>query len=192
MAGFHQGPRELSRSANSRGGRALARVVFAALCCLLFLVRVCPVRADPLPEDVRVDRIEIYKAARMLMAFAGEDLLKTYTVALGFEPVGPKERQGDGKTPEGEYHISGKNPGSSFHLSLRISYPNDEDRKRAAEMGVSPGGDIMIHGLPNGYKGPGHLHTMVDWTLGCIALTNEEIEELYRATVIGAKVVIYP
>lgn len=141
---------------------------------------------------MHVDRIVILKSQRQLQLWSGEKLLKTYKVALGPNAVGRKEREGDGRTPEGLYSVVGHNPRSAFHLSLRISYPNAEDRARAAKLGVSPGGDIMIHGLPAGYAWVGHGHTLHDWTAGCIAVTNDEIEEIYHAIADGTAVEILP
>jgi murein L,D-transpeptidase YafK len=106
--------------------------------------------------------------------------------------VGPKQIQGDHKTPEGSYVISGKNPGSRFHLSLRISYPNPVDRARAGKLGASPGGDIMIHGLGREFAFLGALQWRTDWTDGCVAVTNEEIDEIWRLVPVGTRVEIQP
>jgi len=99
---------------------------------------------------------------------------------LGGNPNGPKERQGDNKTPEGTYVIDSRNKDSQYHLSLHISYPNERDKKRAKELGVSPGGNIMIHGIKNGFSWVGDFHSEADWTKGCIAVTDEEIEEIAK------------
>jgi len=139
-----------------------------------------------------VDRILIEKSARRLMLISQGEVLKTYKIALGGNPIGAKERQGDNKTPEGTYVIDARNWDSRFHLSLHISYPNEEDRNRAKELGVSPGGDIMIHGIKNGSSWVGNAHTEVDWTKGCIAVTNEEIEEIAKFAPNGTIVEIRP
>ena len=139
-----------------------------------------------------VDRILIEKSARRLMLLSQGEVLKTYKIALGGNPVGPKERQGDNKTPEGTYVIDGRNGDSRFYLSLHISYPNERDKKRAKELGVSPGGDIMIHGIKNGSSWVGDAHAKVDWTNGCIAVTNEEIEEIAKLAPDGTIVEILP
>jgi murein L,D-transpeptidase YafK len=118
--------------------------------------------------------------------------VRVYDVALGEEPVGPKEREGDGRTPEGLYVIDGRNPQSRYHRSLRISYPGPEDAARAAKLGVSPGGDIMIHGLQNGLGWIGALHRTHDWTRGCIAVTNDEIEEIWDLVPDGTPIEIRP
>ena len=138
------------------------------------------------------DRILIEKEARRLTLFAGGESLKSYRIALGGDPLGPKVRQGDGKTPEGVYFIEAKNPDSRFHLALRISYPNERDRQRARELGVAPGGDIMIHGLKNGWSQVGEAHAEADWTRGCIAVTDAEIAEIFKLVPIGATVEIRP
>jgi tetratricopeptide (TPR) repeat protein len=139
-----------------------------------------------------VDRILIEKSTRRLMLISQGEVLKSYNIALGGNPIGPKERQGDNKTPEGTYVIDGRNKDSRFHLSLHISYPNERDKKRARELGVSPGGDIMIHGIKNGFSWVGDAHTAVDWTKGCIAVTDEEIEESDRLVPNGTIVEIRP
>lgn len=139
-----------------------------------------------------VNKVLIEKKARQLMLISNGDVIKTYKIALGGNPNGPKERQGDNKTPEGTYFIESRNKDSQYRLSLRISYPNENDRKRAKELGVAPGGDIMIHGIKNGLSSVGNLHAEVDWTKGCIAVTNEEIEEIEKLVPIGTVVEIRP
>jgi len=138
------------------------------------------------------DKILIEKKERRLMLISKGKVLKTYKIALGGTPDGAKERQGDNKTPEGTYVIDYRNRDSRYHLSLHISYPNEKDKKRAKELGVSPGGDIMIHGIKNGLSWVGDFHTEVDWTKGCIAVTDEEIEEIDKLAPIGTIVEIRP
>ena len=138
------------------------------------------------------DRILIEKRERRLSLISKGKVLKTYHIALGGNPIGPKEKQGDNKTPEGTYIIDARNKNSRYHLSLHISYPNEKDKKRAKERGVSPGGDIMIHGIKNGFSWVGDLHTEVDWTKGCIAVTDEEIEEIDKLAPNGTIVEIRP
>jgi murein L,D-transpeptidase YafK len=140
----------------------------------------------------RVDRVLVEKAARRLTLLSEGKAVRVYDVALGEEPVGPKEREGDGRTPEGLYVIDGRNPQSRYHRSLRISYPGPEDAARAAKLGVSPGGDIMIHGLQNGLGWIGALHRTHDWTRGCIAVTNDEIEEIWDLVPDGTPIEIRP
>jgi tetratricopeptide (TPR) repeat protein len=138
------------------------------------------------------DKILIEKKDRRLTLFSKGNVINTYKVALGGNPDGPKEMQGDNKTPEGTYIIDSRNKDSRYHMSLHISYPNEEDKKRAKKLGVSPGGDIMIHGIMNGYSWVGDSHTASDWTKGCIAVTDEEIEEIDKLTPDGTVVEIRP
>ena len=139
------------------------------------------------------DKILIEKKQRRLMLIAkGGEVLKTYKIALGGNPEGPKIRQGDDKTPEGTYLIDSRNKNSLYHLSLHISYPNERDKKRAKELGVAPGGDIMIHGMKNGFSWVGDRHAEVDWTKGCIAVTDEEIDEIGTLVRNGTVVEIMP
>jgi tetratricopeptide (TPR) repeat protein len=138
------------------------------------------------------DKILIEKEERRLTLMAKGKVLKIYKIALGGNPRGPKERQGDNKTPEGNYLIDSRNKDSRHHLSLHISYPNEEDKKRAKKMGISPGGNIMIHGIKNGFSWAADSHKEVDWTNGCIAVTDEEIEEIAKLTPNGTMVEIRP
>jgi murein L,D-transpeptidase YafK len=142
--------------------------------------------------NLHIDSIAIHKGTRQLFIFSKEQLMKTYNVALGVNPVGKKEVEGDNKTPEGWYKINRKNPFSSYHKSLGISYPNAEDKEHARELGQSPGGDIMIHGLMKHMNNPGKLHIRSNWTAGCIAVTDEEIDELFQQIKVGTPVFIEP
>jgi len=143
-------------------------------------------------QNEPADKILVEKKERRLTLLSKGKVLKTYNIALGGNPNGPKERQGDNKTPEGTYIIDSRNRNSSYHLSLHISYPNEEDKKRAKALGVSPGGDIMIHGIKNGFSWVGDFHSDVDWTKGCIAVTDEEIEEIDKLVPNGTIVEIRP
>ena len=147
---------------------------------------------NPLPAATIIDRIVVEKSARKLSIFREGRQLKTYRVALGRNPLGAKQQEGDMKTPEGIYQIDYRNPHSDYHLALHISYPSADDIARAAERGVPAGFDIMIHGLPNGGGWIGAFHRRKDWTAGCIALTDREIEELWRVTPDGTAVEILP
>ena len=138
------------------------------------------------------DKVLIEKIERRLTLLSKGEVIKTYKIALGGNPVGPKERQGDNKTPEGTYIIDSRNRDSGYHLSLHISYPNEKDKMRAKQLGVSPGGDIMIHGIKNGLSWVGASHAEVDWTKGCIAVTDEEMEEIYKLVPNGTIVEIRP
>lgn len=157
-----------------------------ALCCI-------PLAASAQQAKLPLaDLVLVEKAAHRLTLFADGRRLRTYRVALGQGGLGPKQRQGDGKVPEGVYKITGGNPYSAYHLSLRISYPTPAQRAAAARRGVDPGGDIMIHGLPNGQSAIGAAHVQSDWTLGCIAVTNREIEEIWDMVPDGTTIEIRP
>ncbi|HZR78930.1 MAG TPA: L,D-transpeptidase family protein, partial [Chthoniobacterales bacterium] len=147
---------------------------------------------NPLPADTKIDRILVEKSARRLSVFAAGEKLKSYHIALGRSPIGAKEREGDMKTPEGLYQIDARNPQSDYHLALHVSYPSEEDTERAAGRGVNAGFDIMVHGIRNGGGWIGAFHRLHDWTAGCIALTDEGIEELYRVTPDGTAIEIRP
>lgn len=144
------------------------------------------------PTLPQADKILILKSAHTMTLFSCGKVLKTYKVALGSEPVGPKRVEGDHKTPEGSYVIDSKNPQSMFHLSLHISYPSAADRERAQKLGAVPGGAIMIHGLAKQFAYLGALHRATDWTDGCVAVTNAEIEEIWKLVPVGTKVEIRP
>ena len=139
-----------------------------------------------------VDRIVVVKHKRRMYLYVDGRIVKEYKVSLGSNPIGPKFEQGDNRTPEGIYYIDWRNPDSAFHLSLRISYPNDNDLARARERGVNPGGMIMIHGLPNGKGDMINTHWSTDWTNGCIAVTNQEMEELWAVVPTGTPIEIRP
>jgi murein L,D-transpeptidase YafK len=136
---------------------------------------------DRLPRDTRADRVVVEKAGRRLTIFRAGVPLKTYRVALGRVPVGPKTREGDRRTPEGAYHIDSRLAKSAFHRALHVSYPQSTDVEAASRDGVAPGGAIMVHGIRNGLGWVGRAHTWANWTSGCIAVTNPEIEELWNA-----------
>jgi murein L,D-transpeptidase YafK len=138
------------------------------------------------------DSIVVEKKARRLTLFHMGRPIRSYLVALGGNPVGDKIAAGDRRTPEGLFSIEARNPNSEYHLSLRISYPDAAHRQRAEALGVDPGGNIMIHGLPNGRGSVGSYHRTADWTNGCVALTDEEIEEIWSAVPIGTPVHIKP
>ena len=141
----------------------------------------------------RVNLIVVEKHKRQLSIYHNDELLKTYKISLGKNPVGHKQFEGDSKTPEGIYFIDGKNPKSKYFLNLGISYPNEKDKEYAAQYNKSAGGDIKIHGLPNGFSMAKPLFDIYgDWTEGCIAVSNEDIAELYEIIDIGTKIEIKP
>ena len=133
-----------------------------------------------------VTQVQVYKAQRVMYLLHGSEVLKAYRVGLGGAPLGHKQFEGDQKTPEGAYFISHRNPNSSYHLSLGISYPNNADRAFATAQGQSPGGDIFIHGGPRGRVSSN------DWTVGCIAVTDREIERIYAMVNPGTPIFIFP
>ncbi len=145
-----------------------------------------------LPAGTHIDSLVVLKSERRLLAYSNGKLMKTYTISLGKSPIGHKVFEGDMKTPEGLYTINAKNPNSGYHKNLGVSYPNDLDRAIAARIGKSPGGDIKIHGIRNGRGYIGKFHRWADWTHGCIAVTDEEIDELYNVVGIGATIQIKP
>lgn len=150
---------------------------------------------DPLLHGVvntTVDSITICKHKRCMVVYGGGRAIKMYHISLGGTPVGAKHFEGDGKTPEGRYRVNVKNNKSAYHLSLGISYPSAQDRAYAAAHDKPTGGDIMIHGIPNGEEKKIALYTSADWTAGCIAVDNPSIEELFAHTAMGAIVVIVP
>jgi murein L,D-transpeptidase YafK len=146
----------------------------------------------PLPDGIRADRIVVHKASRTLDLYRGRRLLRSYSVALGPHPVGRKDREGDGRTPEGRYLIDYRNPNSSFHKALHVSYPSARDRAAARRRNLSPGGLIMVHGLRNGWGALGRFGIARDWTAGCIALTDRDIDEIWRTVPDGTPIVIEP
>ncbi|WP_458792086.1 L,D-transpeptidase family protein [Yoonia sp. MH D7] len=137
-------------------------------------------------SGTKADRIQIFKERGVMQLVGGTSVMKSYGFQLGFSPVGHKQVEGDGRTPEGVYRMNRRNPNSRFHLSLGISYPNERDRAYARSIGKSPGGDIFIHGTPEAYVGE------PNWTWGCVAVSNPEIEEIYAMVADNALVLIAP
>ncbi len=168
-----------------RGWRAVRGPVAIGLAALAFASASAPAPPPMAPEGERADRIHVDKSARTMELLRNGRVIRRYHVRLGDAPVGHKRQQGDERTPEGAYRISGRNPNSRFHLSLRVSYPDRADRERARRRGVDPGGDIMIHG------GSSALYPF-DWTDGCIAVTDREIEEVWRLVPTGTPIRIDP
>lgn len=146
----------------------IKKTIFSFLICMFFI------SSSFARDEIFVDKIFIEKSVRKMYLLNKDKKVREYDIALGFAPEGAKEKQGDGKTPEGIYKISGRNPGSSYHKSLKIDYPSKKDLDNAKKNGVEDvGSDIMIHGLPNGQSVVGKAHLQSDWTLGCIAVTSE-------------------
>ncbi|WP_005033586.1 L,D-transpeptidase family protein [Holophaga foetida] len=155
-------------------------------------VQFCGAASPRSPHGTRADLIVVEKAKRLMTAYAKGKPIRSYRVALGASPIGPKEREGDKRTPEGAYTIDGRMKNSQYHRSLHISYPSPSDIARAKAGGFNPGGAVMIHGLKNGQGWVGSLHTSMDWTHGCIAVTDPEIEELWRIVPDGTPIHIKP
>jgi len=137
-----------------------------------------------------VTHVVLLKSERKLQLLHKDKVLKEYEVALGFEPEGAKKQEGDGKTPEGKYTLDYRNPQSSYHKSIHISYPNQQDKEQARKRGLSPGGAVFIHGLRRPFGFLGKLHLLKDWTLGCVAVTNEEIDEIWAIVKNGTSIEI--
>ena len=171
----------------------MKKIIFISLGILICSAAVYNLYPEKmLPKDAVIDSIVVHKSQRQLEVFSKGQILKVYKVALGKNPVGAKEYEGDKKTPEGCYHIFDKNPESRFYKNLGISYPNEADIIRCNASGKPTGGDVKIHGLQNGLGIIGKLHRLRDWTAGCIALTDAEVDELYSHTPIGTPINILP
>lgn len=148
--------------------------------------------AAALPEGTVADEVRVEKGERRMSLLAGGRVLRVYPISLGSDPLGHKAREGDGRTPEGRYTLDYRKLDSAFHLAMHVSYPAAADVARAEAAGVSPGGFIMVHGLPNGFGFVGRLHRLVDWTDGCVAVTSAEIEEFLRVVPNGTPIRIEP
>ena len=158
---------------------------------VIFLLVACALAWAKPPEQA--DKILVLKSQRKLQLLKAGKVIREYHISLGLQPVGKKVQQGDYKTPEGNYVIDGRNRYSQYHRSLHISYPNADDRATAAKFHVNPGGDVMIHGLPNGYQPKLARGTpMTDWTWGCIALTDDEVDEIWDLVPNGTPIEIRP
>jgi murein L,D-transpeptidase YafK len=172
----------------ARGFSALVMLAFLGLGVVWVMFTPAPPALPPLLGIA--ERIIIEKSARRLVLVQGGQQVRTYRIALGFSPVGDKERQGDGRTPEGVYRIDRRNNQSAYHLSLGLDYPQPAERARARAAGHDPGGDIMIHGQPNAL--PDETVLTGDWTAGCIAVSNAEMREIWAATDASTVVEVRP
>ena len=176
----------------------LSSILFAAL--LIVLGSPAPARADTEARAIPVssnelpaaDRIVVHKSQRKLLLMRGDTILRSYKVALGLNPTGQKEREGDFRTPEGRYTLIRRNPRSDFFLSLQVSYPNDSDIRQARKKGWQPGGAIMIHGLPNTLRHEPEYYETRDWTDGCIAVSNADMVEIWLLTPDNTPIEILP
>jgi len=169
--------------------RIIAALAVVAVVLLVLIVTVNR-PPDALPAGTRADRVLVSKSAHSLTLFVGNRPFKTYKVALGRGPGNAKHREGDHETPEGLYAIDAQNPHSRFHRALHVSYPNTRDRENAKAQGVLPGGDIMVHGVGRGLGWLGTLQHHLDWTDGCIALTNPEMDQLWELVPVGTPIEI--
>ena len=145
-----------------------------------------------LTANVDADSLVVFKSRKKLFLYQNGSVVGEYMISLGSQPKGDKQHEGDGRTPEGSYIINDKNPHSQFYKNLGISYPNRDDIQLSKKIGRSPGGQIKIHGLKNGLGFIGRFHRFADWTNGCIAVTNQEMDEIYNHTSVGIKIYIYP
>ena len=140
----------------------------------------------------KADYVIVNKSERKTMLFATGKLLKSYRISLGGNPVGHKVQEGDQKTPEGRYVLDYKKSDSAYYKAIRVSYPNAQDKQNAARLNVSPGGQIMIHGQANGFAWLGGVLKYFDWTAGCIAVTNTEMEDIWTLVDAGTPIEINP
>jgi murein L,D-transpeptidase YafK len=134
------------------------------------------------PPQLLADRVVVHKSERRMSLMHGDTVLRSYRVALGLNPVGPKEQEGDSRTPEGHYLLTRRNPRSEYFLSIQVSYPNDRDMQRARRNRLTPGGSIMIHGLPNELRREPSYYEKRDWTDGCIAVSDSDMLEIWLMT----------
>ncbi|MDX8531062.1 L,D-transpeptidase family protein [Mesorhizobium sp. VK25A] len=159
-----------------------------AICA--YLIATSPVREPSIFPAQKIDLVRVEKSRRQLQLISGDKVLRSYSIALGGRPVGHKRQEGDERTPEGRYVLDWRNPNSVAHRSIHISYPNVDDTAAAKARGVDPGGFIMIHGQPNGFGWLGRLLQMVDWTDGCIAVTNADMDEIWTMVADGTPIEI--
>jgi len=181
---------EIQQAKAAAAGRRKWRVI--GLLLVLACTGAACAEAHAAAGALKADSVLILKKDHLLELLAGGKAIRTYKVALGQGGLAAKQQEGDARTPEGRYIIDARNADSHYHRALHVSYPNAEDRKRAAKLGVAPGGAIMIHGLPNGKGWVGAGHRLYDWTLGCIAVTDEEIDEIWELVPVGTPVEIRP
>jgi murein L,D-transpeptidase YafK len=158
---------------------------------LVFLLFFCPLGAKK-SSPLVIDLVHVYKDQRKMELLSRGVVVKTYAIALGGSPLGPKTQEGDNKTPEGRYVLDWRNPKSAFHKSIHISYPNTKDRLDAKNKNKSPGGDIFLHGLGHKWSFLGKAHTMYDWTRGCVAVSNNEMDEIWDLVPNGTPIHIMP
>ena len=147
---------------------------------------------EHLPKDTKVDQVVVYKSKREMQLLYQNNILRTYPISMGANPIGHKEQEGDERTPEGTYMLDSRNSKSIAFLALHVSYPNKTDTEKAKLRNVSPGGLIMVHGIKNGFGWVGKLHTLWNWTNGCIAINNDEMQEFWDIVPTGTPIIIHP
>jgi murein L,D-transpeptidase YafK len=174
------------------GGATTADTVLAPALPVSIATVAAPASTGASGHFELADRIVVRKSSRRLLLMHDDRVVAEYPVRLGLNPVGPKEREGDFRTPEGQYWITRRNQFSDFFLSIEVSYPNDSDRTRARRMKAAPGGSIMIHGLPNFPRKPADYYARNDWTDGCIAVSNSDMVDIWLRTRIGLPIEIRP
>ena len=170
-------------------GLSLAAIVSTSTSAIAYAKSTSKIK-NPIPPSIVIDRVFVDKSDRILKLMSDGKILRSYRIALGGSPSGHKQQEGDQRTPVGVYTLDYKNENSIAHRSIHISYPNDEDKARAKSLGVSPGGNIMIHGQMNGFGHLGWLNQQRDWTAGCIAVTNDEMDEIMAAVTLGTPIEI--
>lgn len=166
---------------------------FTFLKILIYIITILASACTAEPENeklVTVDKVVVYKSKRELQLIHAGEVIRTYSIALGDNSVGHKVQEGDERTPEGSYKLDWRNSNSAYHKSIHISYPNAVDKATAKRLGEPAGGDIMLHGMPKSMSWVGKLHTTVDWTNGCIAVTNDEMDEIWAMVKNGTTIVI--
>ena len=169
-----------------------SRLAVLALPVLALLLTWTPLCAKAIDDELPVDKVVVIKSKRELQLWHGDMMLETFRVALGRKPKGHKAFEGDGRTPEGRYYLQGWKSESNFYRAMHISYPNSRDREFAHKAGRSPGGAIMLHGLADEILDWGSDHYLFNWTEGCIALTDEEMDVIWRRVRPGTPIEIMP
>jgi len=159
---------------------------------ILFILQSLLIVATPIHAIEKADIVTVYKSERILFLMREGEVLAKFNVTFGAEPIGHKQQQGDEKTPEGPYILDYKNANSAFYKSIHVSYPNAKDRSRARKLGVDPGGDIMIHGQTNDWGWAAPISRFFNWTDGCIALSDKDMQQVWESVDSGTPIEIHP
>jgi len=179
----------MNSKAESKPRFAAQRVFFSFLFCILFSI--CNIPSGHAVSE-QADRVIVIKHKRVMLLTRNSSIIRTYKISLGKQPEGHKKFEGDQRTPEGTYTLDYRKLDSKFYKAIHISYPNENDSRGARTNGRSAGGQIMIHGLPKGYADVGRVHRMFDWTDGCIAVSNDEMDEIWSLVADGTPIDIQP